>query len=642
MEAFECNGRWWLPNDEKQSVAGTLHVTAGGSMRLSLIGSLGATQNALTEKDHPIILGSVDKSPKGNEVTLTNCFLTDGTFGSFLGSREAYHVGRGYFGALLPDASAFSFKSVRLHLSGLGEWIHTHSGFERKGAAVGQVGETVPLAFYTQREPLSAQVPGGSIIMGLGLRASFSALHFDFREEAQVKVTSETPMSADDFNEQYAYALRNLMTFVCDRAQTIERFSVWRPDAPEREILVVGELIQPDDAKARGEVSWHEMLFTLKEINFTDFIGRWLNLTRVYSAACNVYFGLMYGPPSFLDMKFQNVANAVQLYYARREDGAAHRASDEQRLREVLATTSPAHREWLVDHLGVSPYPPFQAVLRTLLEKHGDSIDPLITARRDRFVDVVLSTLEYIVRREPGLEVAASSGADLYWLMEKLRFLLKACFLHEVGFSTEDIRRCFGRNAMYQHIYQQELTREAETAPAREVSGGPQQTSEKITVRPKGSPEIEEFWTRLKKESPRGRSVVIAAYFDEQLGQILGNPEESFHSKIMTAHRKGILTTNEHDDLQAIRNLRNLVVHQLGGPEFNDEERRLVNGLKTWRVAVDSVPQYDQLFPAPEDRLLYVATALAVRLKRRGGGNGQPLPEPDFTDVQSWPPETSQ
>src|SRR5262249_13178895 len=155
---------------------------------------------------------------------------------------------------------------------------------------------------------------GGSIIMGLGLRASFSAIEYSFREEAQVKVTCETPISSDEFNEQYGYALRCLMTFVCDKAQRIERFSVWRPDAPDREILEIGELIQPDDANAKDEVSWHEMLFTLEDINFADFIGRWLRLTRVHSAACNVYFGLMYGPPSYVDMKFQYVTNAVQLY----------------------------------------------------------------------------------------------------------------------------------------------------------------------------------------------------------------------------------------------------------------------------------------------------------------------------------------
>jgi hypothetical protein len=472
------------------------------------------------------------------------------------------------------------------------------------------------------------------------MRASFSAREYTFREEAQLKVTCDPPISADEFNERYAYALRSLMTFVCDRAQKIERFSVWRPDAPDREILVVGELIQPDESKTKEEVSWHEMLFTLGDVDFADFIRKWVTLTQVYSSACSAYFGLMYGPPAYVDMTFQNVANAVQLYYTRREDGAARRASDKERLREILGVVSLSEREWLVGQIGANPYPPFQDVLRVLLEQQGDSIDPLITGRRDQFVEEATSTLEYVVRRDPDIEAAASHGADLYWLTQKLRFLLKACFLRESGFSADAVRRCFGRNPLYQHIYQREQAREGTTITGRGPQADAGQT-ETAPARPKGSPEFEDFWSYLEKESPRGRSVAIAAYFDEQLGQLLSSREESFSSKIATAHRKGLLTTNEHDDLQAIRQLRNLVVHQLGGPNFNEEESRLVNGLKTWGIAVNAIPQYAQVIHTVEDRLLYVATVLALRLKRRGGGRGYPLPEPDITDVTAWPPISS-
>jgi hypothetical protein len=640
MEAFECNGSWWLPGSEKHGVAGTLNVSEGGSMKLSLVGPLGEAKNVFAEKSHPIILGSVDKGPKGNEVTLTDSFRTGATFGSFKDVRESYHVGRGYFGALLPDDSCFAFRSMRLRLGGMTEWMYSLSGFERRGPGLGSAGETVPLGFYTRREPVRVPVPGGSIIVGLGLRASYSGTRCDFQEEAQVKVTCETPLSDAEFNDRYGYALRNLMTFVCDRAQTIEQFSVWRPDAPDQEILVVGELIQPDRADAKEEVSWHEMLFTFKEVEFDDFIKRWFELTRVYRDACNVYFGLMYGPPSFLEMKFQNVANAVHLYYDRHADGAARREDDELHMKEILESLTAPGREWVVDHIGANPRAPFRAALNALLEKHGSSIDPLIGGRRDRFVDTILGTLEYWVRRDPDLEAAAASGADLYWLTEKLRFLLKACFVHESGFSEDAVLRCFRRNPLYQHIHHLESAREAVVGPGlpepdqRAVS----EPAEEPTLR---SSEFQAFWKFLEKESPRGRTVGIAAYFDESLGRLLGDRGEAFQSKLRTAHRKGLLTNNEYDDLQEIRRLRNLVVHQVGGPQLSDEEKLIVERLKTWRIAADAVPRYEQLIPAPEDRLLYVGAVIAARLERRGSGGGaHPLPEPEVTDVQSWPPLT--
>src|SRR4051812_16450965 len=57
--------------------------------------------------------------------------------------------------------------------------------------------------------------------------------------------------------------------------------------------------------------------------------------------------------------------------------------------------------------------------------------------------------------------LAASHGADLYWLMEKLRFLIKACFLAEAGFSEQKILTLFERNPLYQHVRQLESVREA-------------------------------------------------------------------------------------------------------------------------------------------------------------------------------------
>ncbi len=438
------------------SVGGTLKVSAAGSMSLSVINPLGELKNSLTEKFHPIILGSVEKGPKGNEVTLTGSFRTSATFGSFHDARETYHVDRAYFGALLPEASSFSFTSMKLRLGGLTEWLHNLSGFGRSGGGVGPVGEEVPLAFYTRREPIRAKIPGGEIIVGHGLHLRLSGTRFEFQEEGQVKVKCEKPISADDFLGLYGYALRCLMTFVSDRAQPIEKFSIWRLEDPDQEILVVGELIQPEKGNEEDQVSWHQMLFTFDFVDFPDFIQKWFILTEGYREACNVYFALLYGPPSYLDMKFEKVANAVLLFYEGTVEGRGRRDADALRLKSILGSMSGPDRDWLIDLVGFKPRIPVRAALDELLDLHGDTIAPLIAGRRERFVESVFGTLEYVARRDRDLKPAALEGADLYWLTEKLRFLLKACFMREAGMSQDAIRTCFARNPLFQHIHLQE------------------------------------------------------------------------------------------------------------------------------------------------------------------------------------------
>jgi hypothetical protein len=41
MQPIECNGLWWLPDNEGDRVGGTLRVSGNGELRLSLMGALG-------------------------------------------------------------------------------------------------------------------------------------------------------------------------------------------------------------------------------------------------------------------------------------------------------------------------------------------------------------------------------------------------------------------------------------------------------------------------------------------------------------------------------------------------------------------------------------------------------------------------
>jgi hypothetical protein len=157
----------------------------------------------------------------------------------------------------------------------------------------------------------------------------------------------------------------------------------------------------------------------------------------------------------------------------------------------------------------------------------------------------------------------------------------------------------------------------------------------------KGSPAFEEFWSLLEEESPRGLAVVIAAFFDEKLGVMLGQLRGSFDSRINTALAVGLLTRNEYDDLHEIRKLRNAFAHDLRSKDFDAAKCQQVNALRTWVIAVGKLPAYEELFPTAKDRLLYVAGVFAVRLNNRALKTNGPLPEPQFLDSAAWPPVTS-
>ena len=71
------------------------------------------------------------------------------------------------------------------------------------------------------------------------------------------------------------------------------------------------------------------------------------------------------------------------------------------------------------------------------------------------------NTLRYIEQRKEVDGVAASHGSDLYWLMQKLRILIKASYLSELGIPIDNIDGLFQRSVSYQHIASLERSREA-------------------------------------------------------------------------------------------------------------------------------------------------------------------------------------
>ncbi len=461
MQAFECLGLWFLPDTDAPPVAGTLRVSSSGGLRLSLIGSL-CYSNAFNQaKEHSIILGSVD-GPLGNDITLTSCYLTRSQFGSFVDAREEYRAQRGFFRAHLRTPSEFAFRRVQLQVGGLGAWAHSLSGFQQGGLGGRRVGELAPLLSYATPAPVGGPISGGEISLGFGLTSSSTQLTYTHTERPGLVVTCDTHVSETEINTRLIYPLQNLMTFVCDRAQEVEQVSLWRDDilisrSENPEIRLIGERVFPEVEDEKTEaIHPHELLFTLAEIDggFANFVEKWLRLTTTYAESCNIFFGLQYRPPTYLDWTFLGIIEALCLYYTRRGDGVAHRIREQLRLGEILGKLSSEDSEWIQAHIWARPFPPLHDILTKLLSEHSEVMRPLLRTGEVGLISQVVNTVNFTIRQDPDVGLIASHGSELYWLMVKLRILLKLCFLRELEFSVEKCRSFFARNGVYQHLCQ--------------------------------------------------------------------------------------------------------------------------------------------------------------------------------------------
>lgn len=459
MQAFECKGLWMLPDADMPSVGGTLRVSSDGELQLSVIGSLGSRGGPGQAKEHRVILGTVE-GPIGNQVTLTDCILVRSSFGSSLGVQEEYGAQRGFFGAHLSSPSDFTFRRMQMRVGALGPWAHPLTGLHHGQLGGTQGCDETPLIYYTTPTPVGGIIPGGEISLAIELTSSFTRQQHSFSERPVLSVTFDSALGDDEINNSFVYPLQNLMTFVSDRAQEVEEVSLWREDIlalgetnPQIRLIAARVFPEIQDEKA-DSLHPTQLLFTLEEVSseFALFIGRWFRLVTKYLDACNVYFGLQYGPPAYLDVNFIGVIEALCLYYTRTPTGILHRNQEEQRLKDILSKLSPADVDWVSSHIYSRPFPPLQEILSNLLNEHSEVMKPLLGPDPERLVDNITNTVSHIVRRDPEVALAASHGGDLYWMMRRLRILLRLCFLQELGFPPEKIVSFLGRNREYQHL----------------------------------------------------------------------------------------------------------------------------------------------------------------------------------------------
>lgn len=364
MQPIECKGLWWLPGSEKNAVGGTLYVSSTGDLRLSLLGPLGAAGPGFiaAKKEHDIILGSVAKSPIAHDVTLTGSFLVKSNSGSFLGPHESYHPHLAYFRAHLPQKSDFAFKHAVLEIEGLTDWAAPLSGLGHPALTAQHTCEPESLGTYTKKEPLRATLPGGdSVELLVSLNAQWALHEYTYREQAHFEVQCSGAKSAHSLSGDYVYPLQNLLTFVSGRPQKVERFSVWRTEdfndfAANPEIQIVGPRVQPeDDDTPRKPVRSFDMLFTIADADYREAVAKWFHVARIYVDACNVFFGLQYGPPAFVDWKFAGVLQALQLYLARRDDGLAMCDARQNEFKRLSQICRQRTRNGSLTELGLPP-----------------------------------------------------------------------------------------------------------------------------------------------------------------------------------------------------------------------------------------------------------------------------------------------
>ncbi len=174
----------------------------------------------------------------------------------------------------------------------------------------------------------------------------------------------------------------------------------------------------------------HQMLFPLEglEDRFPALITRWLEVAEAHRDACNIFFGLWYAPGAYLDMRLLGICQSLHLYQTKRPNA------------RPLPAASP---------------PPSVLALLQLAGEHEPVLSLLSPGGGGALIEQLMAFRNHALYRTPFPAPLEAYSHGLYLATETLAYLMKACFLSELGFSPDERLSFFERNAMYGFLRQE-------------------------------------------------------------------------------------------------------------------------------------------------------------------------------------------
>jgi len=261
------------------------------------------------------------------------------------------------------------------------------------------------------------------------------------------------PIPASRLEGEIVYPAQNFLTFATDHLNSLIDFRVSR-DIHENEIQVIGPRTFSDDSIAR-EMLPFSSLFTLSDIRdrFVDVFRRWFEFSRKFDHFCTFYFGQLYNPPGFTDVRFQMLGQAITIYAAHSEFRFPPCDVD-LLLSRLSGGLQPADITPLKEAIESSLLIRFRRALKGLLPKYRHVFSALLgepyREKEAAFIEGLLRTFRFVLLRDDPENL--SDGLGFFWGAERLGLILKLILLDELGFSSEQQFELLKRNRNFEYL----------------------------------------------------------------------------------------------------------------------------------------------------------------------------------------------
>jgi ApeA N-terminal domain 1 len=468
MKEFKVSGLWRFPGKRRKKWAGTLSYHPQHGASLELVGRAKEIYNlsqSIRKSNaagyQEIILGS---SPAGKAdeflITLYGCYVQNPVFRPlYEGSLRLYfYVKTVILGKHFSKSHGLKFKKLMVDFTYLFEWLNISgitSGIDLEIEKPDFLKKLDLDYLITYKRPAPIKVP---------IRNYTISLYF----EKEQRPESTGIAKKESCVKQRVYAMiefpkkQALGTFedVCYHFRNFLSLGVAHPVYPQEiKARLDGEygsedievfILRPHYSITDIRLSFIDMLFTYTDISasFERYLSNWMENSDRLKPVYDLYFGVIHNPSTYLIHTFLSRIQALETYHRRL--ASKYELTNDVRDALVQEVRNRTGNKYDIKKLNNRKDPPLLMMILELLKFYEDVLHPVIAYwQHVDFAEFVKDNRHYYTHYNPVKARNAPTQDELWKANERMKFLLQACLLFELGLSKAQIKDLFSRNGEF-------------------------------------------------------------------------------------------------------------------------------------------------------------------------------------------------
>jgi hypothetical protein len=454
--AFESWGGFSKPMQGAPIIRGKLKYNPETGIELELVENpQGPAAIMASEMGPNTLFGQL---LNGTLVTLSDCLVSNVSIGAGVGSPTTLHVGRALIGAHAPDLDELQLKAYAVELSSMSNWTMrapvelklTPEGSESKGFDV------------TARLPDTIQVPledrtfDVEVTHGFRTEHKLDSLMIRWSAAVEIRAHNALPLRA---LMEIAWQSKNLFSLLIGDRLSVRSIDL-DPGKPssdgveERSALLYHQIDKHDHKDIHPAM----MLLPYGMIaeDFKGIVEKWFRRTEQATLATNIFFASDILISGSTNARFLAVSQAAESYHRSLESGLYMNQVDYDAAIQILTSHIPPiiqgdHRQSLKNRLRYGNEYSLRKRLSEMLKRIPSNAATRIAGDIPQFISKVVDTRNYFTHYDHTARSNALDGKNIVIAAERLRFLIVANLLHDLGIPAAKLLPILERSRQFLH-----------------------------------------------------------------------------------------------------------------------------------------------------------------------------------------------